>query len=69
MAYTNKKLTADNIEPHLDNTALMHNGITANIFKGLVTAGVNVSNLARAIGTRNETASKYRNLIREKLSK
>jgi len=66
MAYSNTKLTIDNIDNHLDETAELHNGIGASIAHTLVKTGVNVANLARALGTRPETASKYWKLLRAK---
>ena len=59
MRYKPLSIKEEGVDVYLDRTAALHNGVTAIQFRSLVQAGVNVSNLCRAMNVKNRDTIKH----------
>ena len=59
MRYKPRSIKDEGIDTYLDRIADKHNGMDAKQFRRLVAAGVNVSNLARAMNVKNRDTIKH----------
>lgn len=59
MRYKPRTIEHEGLDPYLDRTAEEHNGFGGQAFRTMVKAGVNISNLCRAMNVKSRETVKH----------